>query len=448
MKKKLLIAVTGIIVLGLIALGLLVLNINPILEKLKPRIAETISDSIGQPVTLGKISAQFFPSVAIEINDVALKEAPEQASVETLLLDTSIAALLKGEVEVSELAVRGAKASIIRQKDGSLALGSLALGKSSSKSEENSADSGGPASPAAPSAESGGDTAATQNEEAKLALKLKSAALENIRIEWIDKSVSPEARVAIEDLEAAISNVSSDSDGTISLSASVLGTKPNNLSVRGTASLAKTAAGIPKTDITLKLESLDLQKIQTLMASYGAAQEELRIGEDLSYEMQLTVDNSGIRIRPKLDAANADIAFGDAFRKPKGVALAFQSNIQPSLLGAVTAETLSFQIAGINVSAPFSFSPTSGTTANISTPSLPLAELGKLLPAAEPFNLGGDIDASIKLEVPPPGSKGGLPAVDGTISLESISAMLPRLRRNSDFRSKRSNRSHLGLRFF
>ncbi len=430
MKSRLFKILAAVIVLLGLGVLLLLWNINPILEKLRPQIVSTLSETVGQEVSIGEISADLFPSVGIRIKDVGLKDSPGDAFAETLVLDTSLFSLLKGEVEVSKLEVAGAKINVVRKKDGSLHLGSLNL---SAKDATNNSETGAnedtsAASQSDQSAPQSAEKPAESTEDAEsgssLSLSLRNADISNVSVSWTDESVSPPAKVSIDDFEAKVRDVAPNSKGSVALAASVLGKSKQNFRIDGSLALGQTLTALPTLDLSVALDSLDLARLATLLASYGMKPEELELGEELSYQMGIKLDSTGIHVSPSLNATKALLAFGDVFRKAPETALTLDVEAQPSLLGAVTASKVDLNIGEIALSAPLSFSPEKGANVKLVSSAFPLKTLGSLLPPAQAFNPGGALAINLNIATPPDG-KAGKPKVEGRVDLKSISALVP-----------------------
>ncbi len=426
MKSKLLKFSAVVAILFVLGGALLAWNINPILEKLRPQIIATITDSLGQKVTIGKISAKLFPSVAIQIDDVSLSESPDDASVETLLLDTSIFSLLKGEVEVSKLKIVGARINVNRKADGSMQIGTLNLGANDSATEapeQSSTQTEPTTNETAPDSTETVETDASSS----ISFALQNADIKDVSFTWTDESVSPAAVVSITDFSAEVRGLSAGSKGTVKILASVLGEAEENLSLDGSVELGASLSAIPQVDLEFAIQNIDLAKVSALLTAYGAQPKELSIGDQLSYRMGIKIDSNGITVSPSLDATNAMIAFGEVFKKAGNTPLTVNIKAQPSLLGAVQASKVDLEIGGIKVQAPFSFNAKDGVAATLSSSQFPLAALGDFLPSVSDFALGGDLGFNLKILAPLPEEKSAdkLPTLDGTVDLKSISARVP-----------------------
>lgn len=429
MKSRLIKALAAIALLLGLGVLLLLWNINPILEKLRPQIVSTLSETLGQPVSLGEISADLFPSVGIRIKDVGLENSPEDAFAQTLVLDTSLFSLLKGEVEVSKLEIAGAKLNLVRKKDGSLHLGALNLTPKATDASEGK-------TPEAPKNSDTTQTAGTptaaeeevsDDSGSSLSLALQNAEISNVSVSWTDESVSPPAKLAIEDFQASIKDVAPNSKGSISLAASVLGKSKQNLTLDGSLALGEALLALPTLDLDLSLEALDLARVAALLESYGAKPKELHLGEELSYKMGISLDSSGIRVTPSLNATKALLAFGEVFKKSPDTKLTLEVDAQPSLLGALSASKVELNLAEIALAAPLTFSPEKGASVNLRSTSFPLSSLAKVLPAAATFQAGGELDINLDIATPAPAKDGtqGKPKVKGTVALDALSALLP-----------------------
>jgi hypothetical protein len=447
-------AILGIILALL--LGVAIWRINPILEKLRPQIVKKVSDTLGREVSIGEMQARFFPQTGIELSDVGLNSEgnSDNARIGKVILYTNAASLFRGQIDVSELRLEDGKFEIVRQANGSITLAGIELlaqkksknTPTTNKSEQvNKADQKGaseqskliepaeqkPLPPESGTAAADQTASATQSAKADdpkkaaaLDFKIEDASIDNIEIVWHDKMVSPPARVSLKDITVELENIAANADGTIDLSASLLGLASNNLTIKGNFRLPD-GGGLPKADITTRLTQLDLKRVKEIATSYGAGDDKLSLDKSLDYELNIKTSDDGIELSSNIDAGKALISFDKAFTKASGTPLSIDVAAVPSLLGAVDAKTLGLTIAGIKLNAPTSYDPKNGVSSHISTVSFELSELASLLPSLGDYGLKGSIESDVKIKVAAKPKEGSLPDIRGTIAIKNVSAEVP-----------------------
>jgi hypothetical protein len=95
--KKLLLGVVAAVVLG--SLGLFVWARTVLSsDAVRTSLASNLSEKLGQPVTIGGISASIFPRLSVDLETVTIGK-PGQLSVGTLAIGTSFGALLSRRIE-------------------------------------------------------------------------------------------------------------------------------------------------------------------------------------------------------------------------------------------------------------------------------------------------------------------------------------------------------------
>ncbi len=448
-------------VLFAIVIAVAVWRINPILEKLRPKIVKKVSETLGREVSIGEMQARFFPQAGIELNNVALSSGGSEgeARLAKVILYTEVTSLFRGQVDVSELRLEDGLFEITREKNGQISLAGIELvpskqaaatSKTAVKTADMSSDASGQVtrtsevdSPAGSGQNDTGKSSSGKSSSGKsssglakeasgtspekstaLDFKIKDASIANIEVAWHDKMVSPAAKIRLSDLSAELSNIAVDSEGKVDITASLLGTTPKNISIQGVVKLPE-GGGIPAAEVTTRLADLDLKRVKELAKSYGADVQKIGLDKSLDYEVKVTTSDEGIQLVSKLDAGRADISFDKAFTKTSDTPFLLEISAVPSLLGAVNADKVDVTIGGIKLSAPTSYDPRSGTSSHIRTQSFALKDLAALLPPLKAFDLSGSIDSDIRVKVDAQPKKGSLPKIEGNLVLKGISANVP-----------------------
>lgn len=412
MLSKLFKIAIALILLLIIAIAILLWNINPILESLRPKITKTISQQIKQDVELGSIEAQFFPNVAIKVSDLALKNNKDGASVGSLILDTSLGDLLKGKINVKQIALRGVNLKLSREQDGSLSVGGIALAKSETSA---SATTGTTKSSSTPAKET---TAEVKGEETSLDLEIAQVNANDINIYFTDKAVDPIQELNITDASLEALGLNLQGAGSFSLVASVLGTSTQNLKINGESKSGKTALGLPQAKINLSLQDLNLQKINSLASAYGVKIAGLELSNTVELQISAETSDHGFNVKTNFDATKSNIVLANSFVKSSNLPLKINFEAEPSINFSAEIKTAQLELAGILIDSAASIS-TTNIESTFLIKELPLADLGTVLPALAALNLSGNLrgQAKTSLEL---GST-NLPNVDADLSLQNIS---------------------------
>lgn len=383
----------ALVILIVVALGVLLWSINPILESLKPKITKAISQQIKQDVELGKISAQFFPSVAIKIQNVGLVNKKDAASVGTLLLDTSLGDLIKGKVKINEITLSSVNLKITREKDNSISLADIPLtGKQ--KSKPSSTDKKTTSTP-----QTKKDTAPAKTEDkTSLSLKVTKISADDINIYITDKAVEPAQEINLTNAGFEAFGISADGTGDFSFNADLLGTTANNLKISGKSTSEKTALGLPKASIVLSLSDLDLKKISELTKAYGVGVEGLVIDKSLSINAEISTTDQGLNIDYKLDASDSLINFANSFVKTSGLPLTVAVKAQPRANGTADISNFQLKLAGIDIGSSASLG-VNAISSKTKINTLPLSDLASFAPMLKDFALKGDISGNISSDI-------------------------------------------------
>lgn len=197
MKKKIFIACASVLAIVVLCFGILLWKINPILASLKPEVIKLASEALKHPVTIGEISANLFPSIALEISDFEIENKtgkPEKnAKIGKLVVSSSISELLSGKISVKTINLIDSSLNLSKGKDGSLFLGNAALvpANSQKKSERPKNNQ---------------QTKEQKSTESKsLSLAINEINVENLNLTFVDKGQKTEQPLEIANLNAKFS---------------------------------------------------------------------------------------------------------------------------------------------------------------------------------------------------------------------------------------------------
>ena len=415
-----------LLILCAIGIAAALWNLNPILQKLKPTIAEQISNAIKQPVVLGEIKASLFPNTAVEIYDVSLKglgsdDAPVR--VDVLRLKTRLMPLIfNKELSVTKLLLKGVRLDLTRDANGIISAGELQL-----YPPKNTASKGNDADSSLHRAALEDKSAPTDKAKGEKAVEfeLKDAEIEDFVFNWKDNSVKPAADVSIADITLKVNNLSKTETADFSLTASALSKNKSNISISGRSKMPSGGPNLPESDIKIRAGDLDLERLVKLGASYGAKVEQLKLQDTASIDLHLSVDKSGINIKSTLEAKDAAVKYAEFFAKSAGEALNLKVNAKPGLLGAVQADSVELNLGDTLIELPLSFAPGAPVSLALRSKNIALADLSKFIPVIQPYSLRGKVVPDLQITLAAKGQKQH-PNIAGTINLENLSAVLPK----------------------
>ena len=273
----------GLLLLGGAAVALLAFNINPIIADLRPQITLLISNTIGHQVKFGGISARLFPSVAIEVSDLSLSTEGEQGqlAIKQLTLDTSLAGLFNGKVNVNKIAISGGRVTFVREADGKITLAGI------TPSEVKNENSPGRTSLKTEESEFANASAQTSG-ISTLKVQINELAIDHLNLTFIDKQAPHIARIVVSDLSGLLLGIDNKQISTVSLRGSVLGETKDNFSFNGGISLTEPSSKRPMINGEVKLAGINVNELTQLLVSYGIDVQKKSVGERLDLGVKLT----------------------------------------------------------------------------------------------------------------------------------------------------------------
>jgi AsmA-like C-terminal region len=189
MKRRIFIACVSVLAIVVLCFGILIWKINPILASLKPEVIKLASEALKHPVTIGEISANLFPSIALEIENKAGK--PEKnAKIGKLVVSSSISELLSGKISVKTINLIDSSLNLRKGKDGSLFLGNAILVSASPKETTGKPKGDQPAKESA------------STEPKSLSLAINEINVKNLNLTFVDKGQKTEQPLEIKNLNA------------------------------------------------------------------------------------------------------------------------------------------------------------------------------------------------------------------------------------------------------
>jgi uncharacterized protein involved in outer membrane biogenesis len=397
MRKWLVLA--ALIALGLAGiLALAVANLDRWLNANKELVAERVESALGRQVSFGEVGLSFRGGLGVRVTDLRVGDDPAY-SAEDFVRSEAVDVLIRiwpalfGEIEVDRVVLRHPSIRVVKTAKG-LSTDSLGGGARAQK----------------PPAEGGG---------ASPALLVALVDVSDGEIRYVDRTASPAAEFAVNDLDVRASDLGMDRPVSFELEAAVLGAERQNLDVAGT--LGPLGSANPRADLSLSLDPLLAEKVLALPPLRDALPQGLAASGPLELEAKAEGNAANLRFEADLDAQAAAVKLGESFDKAPDVPL------HVSLRGERKGDALQLERADLVLgdavlhgSASIASLEKKKGTFQLSSDTLPLASFG----AGEP----GEVLRDVKLD-------GSLAGSRTTASLRSAAGNL----RGTEYRDLATN---------
>ncbi|MCC6933429.1 MAG: hypothetical protein IT292_09270 [Deltaproteobacteria bacterium] len=316
MKKKYLIASIIIAIIGALLI-IAMINLNSLLETVRPKVAETLSSQLKTTVSIGKITAHFFPQVSLELNGVKLEESKEQASqLGKILIAPRFLDLLKGTVALQAFSIENSKITISKDKDGVLSVAGIKL-----KQEATAATP--------PTMVSNVQTALPATEtKTPLAFAIQVITVKNSQLTYLEEGKENFKPITIGAINLKLTDISPQGQLKINGGANIFSSKPDNFNINGQAELVNFNFAQAKANIALKFTDLDLARAKETALPYAQSLSELDVSGAADLELKLSTIERGLQINLAFDAQKAELNYPNTIAKESGVRFGLSSIIE------------------------------------------------------------------------------------------------------------------------
>ncbi len=415
MLKKLFFFLFALGLLIGIGIAILIFSLNPILAKFKPQINEKISEAVGQEVRLGDVSAQLFPSIGVVVSDISAGSGSERSTINKLVLKAGIGDMFSGNISVSQFELDSGKIHLQRDANGALKVAGLEIGKSKNDTENIHAEDSNPDnSQPTPQKES-----VTSN-DTKLEFQLKKAIFKDLNVFFQDKAAKPVQNLQLEDFNAEVRDIDLSGKGNFDARFSFLGKTKENFKLSGKLEGIPQGSFLPNGNSKLKIESINLGRLNKILMAYGKKPANLSLDKDISLDLDSTFSEGTPSLKLSVDGTASDISFDKSFKKPAGekFALSLDSNIGLGSKPSVDVQALDLSLGNIKLKGSARIKNSSAENLKLKSNSLPLSELQKFVPLLAAFKLGGSTDFDLDIN---PGTKDKPHTIKGDGKLNNIS---------------------------
>jgi len=307
------------------------------LDRYRPLIVEKVSQALGAPVELGRLSLSWTKGIALRVQDLVVytNDTPRKpsAKLKEARVNVKIAPLLRKEIEVTSIVLMEPDVLLVKTPEGKVGLPG--------------------SSPA--SAASSGITASAGEKTATPAISIRLFQVRGGRVRFQDLSAVPPLDITVKNIDVDVKNFSLTDAFTFVLQASLFSSK-QNLQAEGAVSLPQTGKSGFVKEVVFKtdLSSLNLAETERAFpAVESAGLEELRgvletrverfeLGGTGSIDAQLALENGLVKVKSskstldnillrakvagddlKIDTLSADFAGGKI--KANGVVKQFRT---------------------------------------------------------------------------------------------------------------------------
>jgi AsmA protein len=406
MRKLLILG--GVLLVLAVALIIAAGNLNHYLEENRDWLAEQASTALGRSVVFDEIGVSFRGGLGARVTSVAIGEDPAFGKGDFLRADRIDAAIkilpaLRGRYEVARVEIDAPEIHIIKTQGG---FNFDSLGSTS----------GDPAPEAEQEAPAAG----------ALPFLVSSLRIDDGRLQFSDRSVSPASELKVERLDFAASDVGPDRPIQLDLAAALLGAAEQNVRVEGTLGPVESpeAAASAPVDLRVDLGPLVVDRLKQLALIGESIPPELSSPDPISLSVKLSGQADALGTVVSMNATDAAIAYGDQFAKARGVRFEVDADVKRAA-DAIDVSRFDLHLAKAHLtgSGRIGLTPEMPIDFQLSGAGVPLEGWGEMIPAATAIETSGTVDLDLAAKGPAGG--GQIPRVDGTLALRGVNARQP-----------------------
>ncbi len=408
------VVVALVVLFGLVGLAAFaVFNFDTYLQDNREWLAQQASDALGRPVAFDEVGVSFRGGLGARIGSLSIGDDPAFSKERFLDVGRAnvvvkILPALRGRYEIDRIVLDSPRVNVIRDKSG---FNFDSIGASGDGEPAEGASSTTVGEPA-----SGGEA---------LPLLVSLLEIRDGYFGFTDRTVTPASELVVEQLDFSASDVGFDSPVSIDLAMAVLGFSEQNVKVAGTVGPIGSPENVSRSplDLAVDLGPLIIDRLKTLPVVGGSVPAELSSPDPMLLHVDVTGNADAPIVKVAFDASDAQLGYGNAFHKPKGVRFALDAEVAQGA-DRIDVSAIVFRLAeakltgggwiGSGSSSPIDF--------EIKGAGLPLAGWGRLVAAAEGLDVEGSVDLDIHAKG---GLAAGVPALNGSVELEGVRAVQP-----------------------
>jgi AsmA protein len=407
MRKILILGAVLLVLAG--ALFFAAINLNHYLAENRAWLAEQASAALGRPVAFDEIGVSLRGGLGARVTSVAIGEDPTFGKGDFLRagrIDAVIKILpaLRGRYEVARVEIDAPEIHVIKTRSG---FNFDSLGRASGNSAR-------PAEQEPPAA-------------GALPLLVSSVRIRDGKLQYVDRSSSPASELGVEHLDFAASDVGLDQPIQLDLAAALLGAAEQNVRVAGTLGPlgSPEAAASAPLDLRVDLGPLVVDRLKKIALIGDSIPAELSSPDPIALSVKLSGKLDALGTILSMDATDAAIAYGDQFKKPKGVRFKVDADVKRAKDAIdVSAFDLQLAKAQLNGQGRIGLTPGMSLDFQLSGRGVPLDGWGDLIPASAAVETAGTVDLDLTARGPVGG--GQIPRLEGTLALQRVSARQPK----------------------
>ncbi len=116
--KKILIALVVILLVLAGVVAYAVMNAGALVTRFKPDIEKAASQSLGTPVTLGKIDVAVFPDTKLIVDEFSVGPKKERFTLKNLTFHANLFSLAQGKIDIREISLDSPDLTFVQDKSG------------------------------------------------------------------------------------------------------------------------------------------------------------------------------------------------------------------------------------------------------------------------------------------------------------------------------------------
>ena len=287
------IASSAVVLLLLCVAGIVALTAQP--NDYKGAITARVQDKFGRTLTIpGDIALNFYPRPGVRVGKAVLSEhggAGVFATIDSLRLSFALLPLLRGDFVVDRVELRGARATLVRQADGSMNIDDLTAARRKDK----------PAPPAAAGSSSGGGGGSGGggsggSAQQKIGFSVHSIRIDNAHLTYDDRRAGRVIEITRLNMDSG--PIEHEVPSRVAMSANVGLSRPDI----NTAITLTTGFMLDRDKRKLALTALEVNLDLALKEADAHAMARL----DGSVDVDLAQDSVDIVLKGKLDDSSID----------------------------------------------------------------------------------------------------------------------------------------------
>jgi uncharacterized protein involved in outer membrane biogenesis len=408
--KKRLIVIGGVLVVLVVLVIVLLTNLEAIVNKNKDALLARAKRQIGRDITVEKIGVTLRGGIGVRLENFTVADDPQFSSepfveAQSLQVNAKILPLLRKQFEIKRVVLNQPLIRVTRDENGTL-----------STSTFGSA----PTEPGTPGAAESAGSPAT----APLVVSLID--INGGELRFVDKKEGLDLRVT--QIESSVEELDFTKPISLEISAAFLEEKPN-IELDATFGPVGQEFDIENLafESSLTVDPIDVDALaDAVPAAAKAMPPDVAIGGPVSARIDASGTLLDMKLDVRFDVSSASVSMPEMLDKPAGVTttVALKGRVTPETV-AIDSYDLVFHKLEATGKAEYRMTTPPSITLSVDSEPTSLADWRDLVPALKVYDPSGEV--SLVATVSGPLKPGGLPDVEGKLSVVDASLALPQL---------------------